>query len=137
MRLPLNLVVEVFHVQVCLRFCREHDDLLTKCTGALAMHSSERFTILSFLIVLALRPLEVHPHFCPLLLRHDVRTLCLVPLRPNDLAFLVQSHEVVIHPPDRDELLFENLLLLDKECLSLADGACNLLTGALRLELQL
>jgi len=79
----------------------------------------------------------VKAHLRPLLLCHDVGTLCLVPLWRNDVTLFVQTHELVVHLLDRNEFILEQLLLFDQEGLSLTDGSCDLLAGALTLVTQL
>ena len=98
---------------------------------------TDHLEIVVLLFSLLLDPLVVQAHLVPLLLGHDPSAMCLVSLRPDDVALFVKSHEVMVHPPDIDMLLLQVLLLLGEVDLSLLDDSSDLLTGFLRFELQL
>ena len=127
----------IINVQVILRFSREHNHLIAKRECVFPPFFFKEFREFPILVVLSLHSLKVHAHLCALRLGSVVGALGLFLLGSNDSLLLVEPADLMVHDFDCQELLFQELLLLNKECLRFADGAGDLFAGSLRLLLIL
>ena len=127
----------IIDVQVILRFSREHNNLIAKRECVFPPFFFKEFREFPILVVLSLHSLKVHAHLCALRLGSVVGALGLFLLRSDDSLLFVEPADLMVHDLDCQELLFQELLLLNKECRRFADHAGDLFAGSLRLLLIL